>query len=121
MIYAARKESETCKFEPNLKSTVWVDTETMDFVKLSRNVPSITGIKIGSLLFNDLISGKGKYTGVVQYEYDKVKIDDRLLLVPVTKTDRYFRKKQLVIEYKYKYSDYRMFDVKTNIKFNPID
>jgi len=57
----------------------------------------------------------------LQYEYEKVKIKDQYLNLPVSKTVRLFRENgQFYASYKYTYTNHTVFTVDRKILFGPI-
>ena len=128
----------------------FVDAETMEIVRLDRmpvykkmkydrdfiTTDPMTGSEIGRRrIFEEAFT--------IQYEYDKVKITDRFLTLPVAKIVKnhdvgdalnvggIFKKpkepkepkKNLypITTYTFRYSDYRMFEVDTTIKYGAIE
>jgi len=107
-----------------------VDAKTMEIVQLNRRP---VGINYGSG------ANIKEFVFTVQYEYEKVKIRDQFLTLPVAKNVKLFEyrvqgyekltdifRKQTknwhpAAEYKYRYGEYRAFGVDTKINFSPID
>ena len=113
----------------------WVDAETKEVVRLNKGVVGIRH-QLG-----DVTVRRDYFTA--QYEYDKVKIRDQFLTLPVAKTVLLFREVDvqdgpkltdlfrkppaseigwlLINKYIYGYSDYKTFDVSTKINYDVID
>ena len=80
----------------------------------------------GRVSGNELFIG---YSFLVQTEYDKVKVNDQLLTLPVTRTVGVYRRRIDLETYKFtdeadwretyttRYSDYKAFNVETNINY----
>jgi len=92
-----------------------IDKETMEVAQLNRQrtEESLT------IAFGIVKIRKYYFT---QYEYDNLKIGDRLMTLPTVKTIEVYRENgQLDSVYKYKYSNYREFTVDTKIEYGAID
>lgn len=109
---------------------VLIDAVTMEIVQLSRDgidyiltyktppiIHPITGKVLPTIIYKEK-----KYIIFIQYEYDKVKIGDHFLTLPVTKTVKLFQDNgQLDTVYTYRYSDYKSFGVGTKIMFDEME
>jgi hypothetical protein len=98
-----------------------VDIETMEIVQINRR-------RVIMNRYLNSIIGLGARRAIhlnyhfVQHEYDKVKINDQFLTLPVAKTVEVYRMNgQLDTVYKYKYSNYKEFTVDTKIEYGEID
>ena len=117
-------ESKGMSWKLAYLTTAWIDAETMDVVQLNRNNLAVTytyAISTADLQkFRSMpdIRKVISYTVNAQYKYGKVKINDQLLTLPTEKTIRFIRENgQLETAYKYRYNDYKAFNVATKILF----
>jgi len=99
-----------------------IDAETMDIVQLNRDRVTIGhGVqRTENAPMYDMFPNVTtiRYFLFIQYEYEKVSINDRFLTLPVTKTVSLFRETgQPDISYKYRYGNHRAFTVDTKISF----
>ena len=112
-----QKETDTGKTISNWKwsakyfSVALIDIETMEIVQLHRQRIVIVE---GDIVIKECFT---------QIEYDKVKVGDQILTLPVAKTVEVYRKKDGKLEavYKYKYSNYKAFTIDVKIKYGTID
>jgi len=103
-----------------------IDIGTMEIVQLNRSVNyQITYNNFSTnwrgrvVALEDIID---KYVYSTEYEYDKVKIGDQFLTLPVSKISKLFRENgQLAAIYTYRYSDHKVFDVSVKILFDEIE
>jgi len=115
-------ENKNLSWKIKYGSSVWIDADTMEVVRLTRD-------RID--LFYNNVSGPGKpsifnifphvtarYVFSAQYEYEKVRIRDYFLTLPVAKTVELFRPDgKLDTSYKYRYGSHKAFTADTNISF----
>jgi hypothetical protein len=99
-----------------------IDAETMEIVRLNRNRVSIyynTKRAGNSPIYDMFPYSTARYTASTQYEYEKVKIRDQYLTLPVAKTVELIRSNgKLGSSYKYRYSNHRAFGADTKISFD---
>jgi hypothetical protein len=100
-----------------------IDAVTMEIVQLIRNKVPLTYYNISRDGDNAITKNVSKRQYFfTQIEYDKIKIGNQFLTLPVERTVRLFRADgQLDTVYKYRYSDHKAFAVDTKISFDPID
>ena len=100
-----------------------IDAETMEFVRSSRGMVPLTYYNVNlksNYLPRKSVSQKQFF--FTQYTYEKVKIGDYFMTLPVEKFVRLFQENgQLHTSYKSRYSNYRAFTVNTKIIFDTID
>ena len=103
---------------------VMIDAETMEIVQLSRDsIDYIETYKFPSIhpltrKVSYYVLREENYYFSTQYEYDKIKIGDHFLTLPVTKIIKLFRENgQLDTIYTYKYSNHKAFSTNTTISF----
>ena len=102
-----------------------IDVGTMEIVRLSRSVNyHITYNNFSTnwrgrvFALEDQIE---KYVYSIEYEYDKVKIGDQFLTLPLVKIAKIFRENgQLAAVYTYRYRDHRAFNASVKISFDEI-
>ena len=65
---------------------------------------------------------ENRYVFYTQYNFDRIRIGNRLLTLPVEKISQLFRENgQLDTSYQYRYSNYRVFDTDIKIIFGEIE
>ena len=104
------------------RGVAMVDARTMEIVQLSRSVNySIVYKKFSTdwrgrvVALDDEVE---KYTYCTQYEFDRMKIGDHFLTLPLVKSVKFFRENgQLTTAYTYRYSDHRAFNVGVKLHF----
>ena len=118
------REDELIEWTIKYKSSAWIDADTMEVVRLTRN-----GIKLyytrtseKVTIFDIFPHVTAQYVFSTQNEYEKVKIGDQFLTLPVAKTVELFRPDgKLDTSYKYRYSNYKAFTVNTKILFGTVE
>ena len=120
------KQDKSISWNTKYEGFALIDAATMEVVQLNRDrfeinytrqyaIPITRKLKIITLPL-------GRYNVLTQYEYDKIKINDRSMALPVSKTIELFKENgQLDTVYKYKYGKHKAFNVSTKIKFNAVE
>jgi hypothetical protein len=115
-------------WEMRYEGVALIDAGTMEIVQLSRDaIDYILTYKMPSThpLTKETtyrVLKEEKYILLIQYEYDKVKIRDQFLTLPVTRIVKLSREDgQLDTVYTYKYSNHKAFGSNTTIRFNEIE
>ena len=101
-------------------SSAWIDADTMEVVRLARGAIDLyyTQRPGKSSIFDIFPVVTSRYVLYTQYDYEKIRIRDKFMTLPVAKTVELFRPDgKLNTSYKYRYGDYRAFTVDTKILF----
>ena len=120
------EKTEDISWNVKYEGSALIDAGTMEIVQLNRNRVNInySTRRTKSSPINDMFPSvaTARYVLFTRYEYEKVKIKDQFLTLPVTKTVELFRENgQLETSYKYRYVNHRAFTVDTKISFGTID
>jgi hypothetical protein len=116
MIDIEQKEADRGKINHHrwnlkYKGVALIDVGTMEIVQLNRSRVTVVGLR-----------NKPIYYYFIQNEYDKVKINDQFLTLLVAKIVKVYRMDgTLDTVYKYKYSNYKAFSVKTKIRYGAME
>ena len=117
-------KNEKISWNITYEGSALIDAGTMEIVQINRDR---IDIKIDTRRTEkSSITGMFPYVTTryflfTQYEYEKVKINNQYLTLPVAKIARLFRiNEQLYISYKYRYGKHRVFAVDTKISFDAV-
>jgi len=119
-----RIENENISWDMKYDVTALIDAGTMEIVQLNRERVEISFSSRRTA--KTTIAGMFPYVTTryylfIQYEYERVKIRDRYLTLPVAKTARLLRiNEQPEAVYKYRYGNHRMFAVGTKVLFDAV-
>lgn len=126
----ARGKGENISWEVKYEGAALIDARTMEIIQLNRGgvnisysdtIPTISraGTQFSFSTMEPIVT---RHFFLTQYEYDKIKIRDHFLTLPVAKTvNLYLENGQLNTVYKSRYSDHKMFTVEAKISFDTTD
>jgi len=119
-------ENENITWKIKYGSSAWIDAETMEVVRLTRDNIDVTydvrrnPEKLS--IFDVFPQVTARYVFSTRYEYEKVAIRDYFLTLPVAKTVELFRPNgKLDASYKYRYGNYKAFAANTKVSFGAVD
>ena len=96
-----------------------IDVDTLEIVRLLRD-----GVNVSYTTKSNgyIPSYTNRFVIFTDYEYDKVKINDHFISLPVVKTvKRFWENGRLNTLYRSRYSDYKNFSVESKIIFPTIE
>jgi len=122
----AGEKNETISWNVRYRGVAFIDSATMEIVRLNRDMVNINynTQRAKNSPLHDMFPSVAltRYGLLVQYEYGRVRINDKYLTLPVTKAVDLFRENgQQDASYKYRYGNYRAFTVDTKIIFGATD
>jgi hypothetical protein len=125
---AHTERNENISWDVKYEGSALIDAGTMEIVQLNRgrvniNYNTRTQRAKKSPIHEMFPSvAIARYVLFTRYEYERVKINDQFLTLPVAKTVELFRENgQLNTSYKYRHSNHRAFAVDTKIFFDTKD
>jgi len=96
------------RWNTRYQGIAWVDIKTMDIIRISRDRLSV--------VFNARNRRPTRKHFTTQYEYDKIEIKDRFMMLPVEKTVEIFHDDGQ-LETLYKYRDHMAFTVDAKVSY----
>ena len=100
--------------QENVNSTIWIDRETMQVVRLLTDPIEISISLIGKMLI------RGNYFNIQRYDYAPILVGKEHWWLPVAGRNQIKRDEQLMLEQEREFRNYRMFASSVKINYESL-